>query len=351
MKDIEEVKLTISSSIKSALTVIGDGAVKIALVVDEGNRLLGTLTDGDIRRAMIKGFSLEDTIENIYFKSPITVNISTSKEEVAKICFDKKIYQIPVIDHNGIVISLHIFDDLLRPKIHLNKVVLMVGGLGSRLRPLTDKTPKPMLLVGNKPILQTIVERFVSYGFVNIIMCVNYKSHIIQNYFGDGRDFGANIEYIFEDKRMGTAGALSLLGDRPQEPFFVMNGDLLTNINFEHVLEFQLSSSVAATMCVREYDFEVPYGVVNILDRYITSIDEKPVHNFFVNAGIYILNSSCMRLIPDDEFYDMPQLFEKLIKLNERVASFPLKGYWMDIGKMHDYERAQQDYEKIFGEI
>ena len=159
------------------------------------------------------------------------------------------------------------------------------------------------------------------------------------------------IEYIFEDKRMGTAGALSLLGDRPQEPFFVMNGDLLTNINFEHVLEFQLSSSVAATMCVREYDFEVPYGVVNILDRYITSIDEKPVHNFFVNAGIYILNSSCMRLIPDDEFYDMPQLFEKLIKLNERVASFPLKGYWMDIGKMHDYERAQQDYEKIFGEI
>jgi len=224
----------------------------------------------------------------------------------------------------------------------------MVGGLGTRLRPLTENTPKPMLKVGSKPILQTIVGKFADCGYTNIVMCVNYKSHIIQDYFGDGSEFGVNIEYILEEQRMGTAGALSLLKEKPTEPFFVMNGDLLTNLDFEKMLDFHEVYDAKATMCVREYDIEVPYGVVNVTNENITSIEEKPIHNFFVNAGIYILDPDCIDLIPRDGFYDMPSLFEKMITNNNKTISFPLQEYWLDIGRIADYERANLEYSTVF---
>ena len=195
------------------------------------------------------------------------------------------------------------------------------------------------------------METFADYGYINIVMCVNYKSHIIQDYFGDGSEFGVNIEYILEDQRMGTAGALSLLKEKPTESFFVMNGDLLTNLDFEKMLDFHEEYDAKATMCVREYDIEVPYGIVNMANENITSIEEKPIYNFFVNAGIYILDPECIDLIPRDEFYDMPTLFEELMKFKEKTISFPLNEYWLDIGKMNDFERAQQDYNQIFGEF
>jgi len=224
----------------------------------------------------------------------------------------------------------------------------MVGGLGTRLRPLTENTPKPMLPVGGKPILQTIVEKFVKYGFINIVMCVGYKSNIIQDFFGDGSKLGANISYVFEEKRMGTAGALSLLPEQPDKPFFVMNGDLLTNVNFEHLLDFHLENNSLATMCVREYDFQVPYGVVNVENGKILSIEEKPVQKFFVSAGIYMLSPDCISHIPKNEFFDMPTLFEKLISMDKNTVSFPLREYWLDIGRMEEYEKANQEYHKVF---
>jgi len=196
MKDIQKRKLKIDSTIREALKIIDAGAVKFAIVVEEDDKLLGTITDGDIRRAILDGKSLEDIIENIYFRKPTVVNVNNTKEEIINLCTSKKIYQIPVVDNNGRVVSIDILDELLKPEIHSNKVILMVGGLGTRLRPLTDTTPKPMLHVGGKPILQTIVEKFVSYGFVNIVMCVGYKSNIIQDFFEDGSRFGANIEYV-----------------------------------------------------------------------------------------------------------------------------------------------------------
>jgi len=350
MKNIKSITLTINSTVKEALTIIDNGAVKITLVVDNNNKLIGTLSDGDIRRGILNGKSLDDNIEDIYNREPLVVHENKNKEDIIKICTTKKIYQIPVIDDDGKVVSIDILDELIKPERHPNKVILMVGGLGTRLRPLTHKTPKPMLHVGDKPILQTIVEAFASYGYKDIIMCVNYKSHIIQDYFGDGHKFGVNVEYIFEDKRMGTAGALSLLTEKPREPFFVMNGDLLTSVNFEHLLEFHQNHSSIATMCVREYDFQVPYGVVNIHDGKIKSIVEKPVHKFFVNAGIYMLNPECLDLIPDDEFYDMPTLFETQTEKGSSTATFPLREYWLDIGKINDFERAQEDYNQIFGD-
>ena len=348
MKDIEKIKLTVDSTIKEALQIIDLGAVKFAIVVDEQDKLIGTLTDGDIRRAILDGKTLDDKIETIYFKEPTVVNVNNTKEETINLCTSKKIYQIPVVDSGGKVVNIAVLDELLKPKVYNNKVVLMVGGLGTRLRPLTEKIPKPMLHVGGKPILQTIVEKFVSYGFVNIVMCVGYKSNIIQDFFEDGSKFGAHIEYVLEEKRMGTAGALSLLETNPDEPFFVMNGDLLTNVNFEHLLEFHLTNGSIATMGVREYDFQVPYGVVNVENGRILSIEEKPVQKFFVSAGIYMLSPDCISHIPENEFYDMPTLFEKLIAMNENTISFLLREYWLDIGRMEEYEKANWEYHEVF---
>jgi len=348
--DINVIKLTRKSTIKEALKIIDFGAIRIALVVDEDDRLIGTISDGDIRRAILQNNTIESTIENVYYKTPTVANINDTKEDIVNLCMTKNIYQIPVIDEESRVVTVEVLDKLLKVKEFDNKVVLMVGGLGTRLRPLTDNTPKPMLPVGGKPILQTIVEKFASYGFVNIIMCIGYKSETIQNFFGDGSKFGVKIEYVIEEKRMGTAGALSLLTEKqkPKKPFFVMNGDLLTNINFEHLFDFHLKNKSKATMCVREYDFQVPYGVVNIDKGEIVAIDEKPVHKFFVSAGIYMLDETVLDSIPKDEFYDMPTLFELLIENKEKVISFPLREYWLDIGRLEEYKKANDEYHEVF---
>ena len=348
MKDIEQIKIVVTSTIEKALSVIDSGAVKIALVVDTDNKLLGTLSDGDIRRGLLRKKLLNETIEDVYFKNPTTANKGTQKEDLLRLCLVNGIAQVPIVDEDRKVIDLFIIDDGLQKKQHENHVVLMVGGLGTRLRPLTENTPKPMLEVGGKPILETIVKCFVDDGFTNITMCLGYKSNVIQDYFRDGSGFGANIDYIVEEKRMGTAGALTLLEKRLDNPFFVMNGDLLTDINFEKMLDFHVEHNSKATMCVREYDIEVPYGVVSTSNEDIVSIKEKPIHSFFVNAGIYLLDPKCINLIPSNEFYDMPSLFDALILNNDKTICFPLQEYWIDIGRISEYEQANVDFCKIF---
>ena len=345
MTQLNDIIVKASISIHEVLKIIDKSSKQIALVVDEEKKLIGTVNDGDIRRAILNGYSLNDSIENIYFKSPTVASISDTKESIIKLATLKKIHQIPLVDDEG---KLDILDELIEQKIKSNKVVLMVGGLGTRLRPLTENTPKPMLKVGNKPILQTIVEKFAEYGYINIVMCVNYKSDIIQDYFKDGSQFGVNIEYILEEQRMGTAGALSLLKDNQNEPFFVMNGDLLTNVNFEHLHDFHIANNSMGTMCVREYDFQVPYGVVNIENSRILSIEEKPTHKFFVSAGIYMLSPEILEYIPSNQFYDMPTLFERIINENKNAISFPLREYWLDIGRIEEYKKANEEYKEVF---
>ena len=348
MKKYKNILLKPTSTIKEALKIIDSGAMQISIVVDENNKLLGTITDGDIRRGLLNNLSLDDSIESIIFTTPTVANISDTKEEILKKALAKKLHQIPIVDEENRVIGLKEIEELVKPQTKSNKVILMVGGLGTRLRPLTDNTPKPMLKVGNRPILQTIVEKFAEYGYINIVMCVNYKSDIIKEFFGDGSKFGVNIEYTLEKERMGTAGALSLLDTIPTEPFFVMNGDLLTNVNFEHLHEYHNSNSSISTMCVREYDFQVPYGVVNLDDNNIVSIVEKPIHKFFVSAGIYMLSPEVLEYIPKNEFYDMPTLFERLISEKKNTVSFPLREYWLDIGRLEEFEKANKEYSEAF---
>lgn len=335
-------------TIKEALEVIDKGAKRIAIVVNSSNKLLGTLNDGDIRRALLNESTLEDSIKNIYHKTPSVCNINDSKNSIIKTALKNKVYQIPIVDDNYKLVEVEDLATLLSCKKKKNKVILMAGGLGTRLQPLTNETPKPLLKVGTKPILETIIENFSNYGFKDIIISVNYKAEMIKNYFQDGSRFGVNISYLEENKRLGTAGALSLIKEAINESFFVMNADLLTNVNFEQLLEFHLKGFSTATMCVREYDFQVPYGVIKTKNDKIESISEKPIHKFFVNAGIYLLSPDILEYIPKNSFYDMPTLFEELIKKNKNVLSFPIHEYWLDIGRIVDYERANNEYANIF---
>ena len=345
MKNIKKLKITIDATIKKALKVIEDGAIKIALVVDKKDKLIGTLSDGDIRRGFLKGLSISSSVKSLINKKPLIGKKNDIKEKLLNIAFSKKIHQIPIVDSKGKVTEILLTYELKKDEIKLNKVVIMAGGKGKRLRPLTKNTPKPMLKVGGKPILQTIIKRFSDCGFKDLIICVNYKSHIIENYFGNGDKFGVKIEYVKEKKRMGTAGALSLL-KKPDEPFFVINADVLTNLDFEKMLNFHQSHNSKATMCVKEYNIKLPYGEVKVNNEDIVSIEEKPKHKFFVNAGIYILSPKCIDLIPN-KFYDMPSLFKKMIEKKEKTISFPLGEYWLDIGKSSDYEKAILEYNSI----
>jgi len=348
MTDFLKICLPPNSTIENALSVIDIGAIKIAVVIDLDDKLLGTLSDGDIRRGLLRKKTMSDTIEDIYRRTPTFARHGCSREDLIGLCRLNSISYIPILDDEGKLIDLFCLNDKDTKKIYSNKVVLMVGGLGTRLMPLTESTPKSMLTVGDKPILETIINGFVSSGFINITMCLGYKSKAIGDYFEDGHRFGARIDYIVEDKRMGTAGALTLLKNKPDESFFVMNGDLLTNIDFQKVLDFHVSHSATATMCVRNHEMSVPYGVVNVNSEDFCSIKEKPIHQFLVNAGIYLLEPECIELIPHDQFYDMPLLFEKLVEANKKPICFPLREYWLDIGRIGDYEKANIEYHGIF---
>ncbi len=350
MPNYTKVLLKKTATIKDALQVIDKGAMKIAIILDDVEKVIGTLTDGDVRRGLLNGLSLDSTIDGLYFKEPTLANINDSKELVIQKAISKKLYQIPIVDNDGKLVKIEELANLLKTKARTNRVVLMAGGLGTRLRPLTEEVPKPLLKVGNKPILETIIENFAKYGFINITISVNYKADMIKEYFGDGSKLGVNIDYVEETKRLGTAGALSLMKNRPQEPFFVMNGDLLTNVNFTNLLDFHSFESSVATMCVREYDYQVPYGVIETKGSQIISIEEKPVHKFFVNAGIYALSPQVFEYIPKNEFYDMPTLFEDIIKEELKTISFPLHEYWLDIGRMEEFEQAQNEYDRVFDE-
>jgi dTDP-glucose pyrophosphorylase len=348
MNLIDNILLNSSTSIREAMQTIDAGDMRIALVVDKNKRLIGTVADGDIRRAILKGIDLDASVKNIMNCDFIYVKVGESKEKILQLAKRNQIYQIPIVDENFILVGIEEVSELLNTRKYSNKVVLMVGGLGTRLRPLTNGTPKPLLKVGNKPILEIIIENFSKQGFSDFIFSVNYKSEMIEEYFGDGKNFGVNIQYVHEHKRMGTAGSLSFIKEQLTEDFFIMNGDVLTKTNFEHLINFHRISDSEATMCVREYDFQVPYGVVNLQDQNIVSIEEKPLYKFFVNAGIYMLNPSVFKYIPEDSFFDMPTLFDVLIQAKRKALSFPIREYWLDIGEIKEYNKANSEYSDNF---
>lgn len=350
MKSWKDVIIQPKTTILETMKIIDATTMQFAAVVDVNMFLLGTVTDGDIRRGILKGLSLDTSISEVMNTSPICEREGYKSLYYKKRMRERKLKQLPLISSDNLLQRIVFSDELELTTKKANKVLLMVGGLGTRLRPLTDTIPKPMLNIGSKPIVETIMESFKNYGFTNFILSVNYKKEIIMDYFQDGTHLGVNIEYIEETKRLGTAGALSLLSEKPSEPFFVMNGDLLTKVNFEQLLDFHYETNSTATMCVREYEYQIPYGVIETENHQLLSIIEKPIHKSFVNAGIYVLNPSALEQVPKGEFYDMPELYKRLMKEQEKVSAFPVREYWLDIGRLDDYEQAKDEYEETFND-
>lgn len=335
-------------SVRDALAVIDREALRGAIVVDGNKKLLGLVSDGDIRRGLLSGVSLDDKVSLVMNSSPTTATRDTTQEQLVELMEVKEILSIPIVE-NGIVIALHtLHESLSTPKLD-NPVFLMAGGFGTRLRPLTNNCPKPLLKVGDKPILEITLLNFIKYGFVNFYISTHYMPEMIQNYFGDGSKWGVNITYVHEESPLGTGGALGLLPDDiPQLPLIMMNGDILTNTNFHNLLEFHKNENADATMCVREYEYQIPYGVVQGEHGQISSMVEKPIQYFNINAGIYVVNPFVIKKVSANTVIDMPTLLESKIAKQRKVMMFPIHEYWLDIGRIDDYNRAQTDI-KAFG--
>ncbi len=334
-----------SISIQDVLKVIDKEALQLALVVNSENLLLGTVTDGDIRRALINDKSLDTVVSEIMFKDPTTVPVETARDEILEIMDQKGLMSIPLIK-NGKVVGLETLHHVIHKTKYDNPVFLMAGGFGTRLRPLTDNCPKPLLKVGDKPILETVLLNFIRAGFHNFYISTHYLPKMIRDYFGNGEKWGVSIEYIHESEPLGTGGALGLLpNDLPDLPVIVMNGDVLTKVNLEQLLAFHIDNSANATMCVREYEYQVPFGVIESEGHTIIGMVEKPLQRFHVNAGIYVIGRELIESIQRNEVIDMPTLLEK--HLDNRVFMFSFHEYWLDIGRMDDFNRAQIDIKKL----
>jgi dTDP-glucose pyrophosphorylase/predicted transcriptional regulator len=332
------------ATIRQAIRAIDESKVQIALVVDEAGHLLGTVTDGDVRRGLLRGLGTEEPVGTVMNRKPVTVRHDETPSKILELMKETTHRSIPSVDPEGRAAGVHHLGDFLQARTRENPVVLMAGGLGTRLNPITHEVPKPLIRVGTKPILETILDNFREYGFRDFYISVNYKAEMVKDYFQDGARWGVSIRYLEEDMRLGTAGSLSLLPERPRQPLIVMNGDLLTKVNFEQMLDFHLQHRAAATMAVREYDLQVPFGVVTLGNDEIVGIDEKPVHRFFVNAGIYVLEPDTLDLVPRATPFDMTTLFQHLMQKGRSTGAFPIREYWLDVGRLDDLERARLEF-------
>jgi dTDP-glucose pyrophosphorylase len=336
----QEVMLPQTATLGEVIARIDASASQIALIADLDGRLLGVMTDGDVRRAILRGLPLTTRAALIMSTHPLTAPEGTSGRELLALMRRHVVHQLPLLNAEGQVVGLAHIDELIGARRKSNWVVLMAGGPGTRLRPLTESTPKPLLAVGGKPILESILEHLVAEGFREFYMSVHYKAEMIMDHFGNGNAWGASIQYLREESRLGTAGSLSLLPAAPREALVVMNADLLTHASVSSLLEFHAVQKAAATMAVREYDFQVPYGVVRMEGERITSVEEKPVQKFYVNAGIYVLSPEALAHIPRGAYFDMPTLFDRLNAAGALTTAFPLREYWRDIGRPEDFDQA-----------
>lgn len=349
-EDITRILLAESHTIADAIAAIDAASPHIALVADKNRRLIGTVTDGDVRRGLLRGVTLNESVTAVMNKRPVTLPSSADRHTILTKLRETHLVHIPIVDEQGRVVGVETLRDLISLKQHDNQIVIMAGGLGSRLSPLTQDTPKPMLKVGAKPLLETIIERFTGQGFKNFLLSVNYKAEVIKEYFGDGRGWDAKVGYIEETEPLGTAGCLTLLESHPRHPFFLMNGDILTSIDFEKMLDFHLQHAGKVTVAVRRQEIVIPYGVIEIDGHSVASITEKPAHRVYINAGIYILDPEIVDLVPRGRRVDMTDLLQMLLDMKVPVNVFPIREYWIDIGHADDLKRAEVDYWRVVSE-
>lgn len=331
--------LSIDSSLKEAIDCLSKNDRQIVLIVDKNRVLQGTVTDGDVRRSLLSGNGLDICVTEVMNSNPVTLPSDCNDTLVRNTMRQFSIKQIPIVDHVGKVDGLRHIEEFLGAQPVENAALLMAGGFGKRLLPLTEHTPKPMLKISDKPILEIIIRQLIDAGFRKFFISTHYMAESIVNHFGDGTAFGISIEYLHETTPLGTAGALALLPEISR-PILVMNGDILSRVNFQQLMEFHDQNEAKATMVVRDYEHVVPFAVIENDGQFITSIKEKPKISHFINAGIYVLSPAICNAMRDIEKKDMPDVLSQLIGQNYPVAMFPLHEYWSDIGLKEEFEKA-----------
>ena len=339
------IRLPANATLQQAIRNLDQYSIKIVLVVNEAGELLGTISDGDIRRGLLKGLDLNSSITSVVQRKPLVVPPQMGRDMVLQLMAANKIQQIPVIDGQGQVVGLHLWEQIMTRPERSNLMVIMAGGRGSRLKPFTDNCPKPLVRVGGKPILEHIIERAKLEGFSHFVLAIHYLGEMIKDHFGNGERLGIRIEYLQEKKPLGTAGALSLLEPRPVNPFVVTNGDVITDIHYGELLDFHIRSEATATMAVRIHEWQHPFGVVQTNGIEIVGFDEKPCVRTHINAGVYALSSEALTEIDDLNACDMPILFERLQAKAKRTVAYPMHEPWLDVGRPDDLVEAIKIHE------
>lgn len=343
--------LPANSTIGQAIHNLDESKVQIGLVVSEDGILLGTITDGDIRRGLLRGIDFNSPIDTIVHRDAFVVAPQISRDMVLHLMQANKIRQLPVVDADRRIVGLHLWEEVAVPSTRPNLMVIMAGGLGTRLRPHTESCPKPLLPVAGKPMLEHIIERAKAQGFSHFVLAVHYLGHMIEDYFGNGDRWQIRIDYLREDFPLGTAGALGLLHPRPEIPFAVSNGDVLTDIQYGEILDFHARCGATATMAVQLHEWQHPFGVVKTKGVEIVGIEEKPISRTNVNAGIYVFDPSVLDVLAPDEHCDMPALFERLREQGNRTVAYAMYEPWLDVGRPADLERARNAGEVVSKKI
>jgi len=342
-RDLAALTIPQSATIHDAIQSIQGGMAQVALVVDPGGHLVGTVTDGDIRRGLLRSLPLDETVQSVMNSSFTAVDTRVSDRHALEIMRRECFHQMPVVDRDGILVALIVLEDLLRPPRLDNKVLLMAGGEGRRLLPLTQHLPKPMLTVGDRPMLEIIIEQCAAAGLTSFYISVNYLKHQVMEHFGDGSRWGVSIDYLEEDEPLGTAGALGLINDPLDAALLVINGDVLTRVDFRQLLAYHDEHSARATLCVRPFETQIPFGVISSDGVLLSGIDEKPVIRHYINAGVYVLDPDIVSSFAGPTRMDMPQLLERE-RASGPVLVFPIHEYWSDIGSPEAFHQAGLDW-------
>jgi dTDP-glucose pyrophosphorylase len=332
------------ATLHDAIQSLNEVAIKIVLVCDATGVLVGTISDGDIRRGLLRGLTLSSSITEVTRTDPLVVPEGMGRKLVLQLMSANKVQQIPVVDAHGHPVGLHLWDDLTSPAERPNLMIIMAGGMGTRLRPYTESCPKPMLLVAGRPMLEHIIERAAREGFRHFVLAVHYLGHMIEEHFGDGERFGVHINYLREDAPLGTAGALSLLSPSPELPFVVTNGDVMTDIRYGELLDFHQRQGALATMAVRLHEWQHPFGVVQMDGVDIVGFEEKPISKTHINAGVYALSPSVLECLQRNAHCDMPGLFEKAKIRGNRTIAYPMHEPWLDVGRPDDLKLANAQH-------
>ena len=338
---LRKVCITTEASISDAIAQLNEAGTGALMLCDAEGKLRGLITDGDIRRAVIRRTPLSNSCESIATAMPVCASEPISPSDALHIMNEHDIHQLPLVDGEGRLVDFLLRKDILPQSQHDLQAVIMAGGYGKRLLPLTEKVPKPMLPVGERPLLELIIHQLRKAGIHDVNLTTHYLPDSISGHFGNGEHFGVRLNYSREENPLGTAGGLRLM-ERPQGPFLVINGDILTGVPFQQMLQYHRSHHAMLTVGVRKYELQVPFGVVDCDDVRITKIEEKPCHSYFINAGTYLLEPAAWDLIPAGSRFDMTDLIRVLIEAGETVVGFPIMEYWIDVGRHEDYIKAQE---------